>query len=68
MRVEYTKPRVLEDPNYYKWGSTCAYCRGYLVEIPGDVYEVLNKFMCEDCYMGNTKPHCVTRPYKERTR
>ena len=68
MQSLYTKPVLIEGREYLRWNSVCAYCRGYLVEIPGEVYEVLNRFMCQDCYMGNSKPHCVTRPYKERTR
>ena len=38
-----------------------------MIEADGRVYHTPNRgWMCESCYLGDQKPHCMPRPYKKR--
>ena len=38
-----------------------------MIEADGRVYHTPNRgWMCESCYLGYQKPHCMPRPYKKR--
>lgn len=60
-------PEKWDDKALYEHGfnkkSECSYCGGKMIEVPGSVYVALLGWMCEACFLGNTKPYCVTRPY-----
>lgn len=43
--------------------SECAHCRVKMVEAEGSVYVSALGWMCEACFFGDTKPHCLPRPY-----
>lgn len=46
--------------------SICQYCGCHMIEVEGEVYVGLRGWMCESCYLGDQKPHCMPRPYKKR--
>lgn len=62
--MKYRKPiKINEDE--LRHGSICQYCGVKMVEDEGEVYHTTHKgWMCESCYLGNQKPHCLPRPYK----
>ena len=68
MRASYFTPQVAGEDVYIRYNATCYYCKSALCELPGEVYTVLERYMCESCYMGDVKLHCVERPYKRPRR
>lgn len=43
--------------------SVCQYCGVHMMEIETDPYVGAKGWMCEACFFGDTKPHCLPRPY-----
>ncbi len=66
--VKALSPENWDGKNLYEHGlnrrSECSHCSVRMVEADGSVYVSLLGWMCEACYMGDTKPQCVARPYR----
>lgn len=63
-------PEKWDDKPLYEHGfnkkSECSHCGGLMMEAPGSVYVSMLGWMCEPCYLGDTKPHCLPRPYQRQ--
>lgn len=44
--------------------STCQYCGVLIMELETEIYVGGKGWMCESCFFGDQKPHCMPRPYK----
>lgn len=55
------------DEDELRKGSICQYCGVLMIEADGRVYHTPTRgWMCDSCYLGDQKPHCMPRPYKKR--
>lgn len=61
--VEKLNDEELLTQHGFQLKATCQYCGVKMCEVPGSVYLSLRGWMCEECYMGDTKLHCCMRPY-----
>ena len=54
----------LQDINCVGLSSACQYCGVLMMELETDPYVGSKGWMCESCFYGDQKPHCLPRPYR----